>query len=150
MGLIASKHVESSWTRDRTSVPCIGRRFLSTEPPGKSPIYIFIYFSNFWLFWCLALWILAHIPIFITTITTGILKKFYKPKEIFMLFICNHTLPYPQSLKITIFHCYSFIFCRDGNGNPLQCSCLENPRDGGSLVGCHLWGHTESDTTEAT
>ena len=38
----------------------------------------------------------------------------------------------------------------EGNGNPLQCSCLENPRDGGSLVGIHLWGHTESDTTEAT
>ena len=34
----------------------------------------------------------------------------------------------------------------EGNGNPLQCSCLENPRDGG----CHLWGHTESDTTEVT
>ena len=72
---------------------------------------------------------------------------------------------------------------------PLQCSCLENPRNGGawwaavygvtqsrtqlkqlsssieiptpvflpgesqgwgSLVGCRLWGHTESDTTEAT
>ena len=26
---------------------------------------------------------------------------------------------------------------------------LENPRDG-SLVGCRLWGRTESDTTEAT
>ena len=38
----------------------------------------------------------------------------------------------------------------EGNGNPLQCSCLENPRDGGSLVGCRLWGHTESDTTEVT
>ena len=85
----------------------------------------------------------------------------------------------------------------EGNGNPLQCSCLENPRDGGawcvavhgvarsrtllsnftftfyfhalekemathysvlpgelqgwgSLVGCHLWGRTESDTTEVT
>ena len=38
----------------------------------------------------------------------------------------------------------------EGNGNPLQCSCLEDPRDGGSLVGCHLWGRTESDTTEAT
>ena len=37
----------------------------------------------------------------------------------------------------------------EGNGNPLQCSCLENPRDG-SLVGCHLWGCTESDMTEAT
>ena len=37
-----------------------------------------------------------------------------------------------------------------GNSNPLQCSCLENPRDRGSLMGCPLWGHTESDTTEAT
>ena len=36
----------------------------------------------------------------------------------------------------------------EGNGNPLQCSCLENPRD--SLVGCCLWGRKESDTTEAT
>ena len=39
----------------------------------------------------------------------------------------------------------------EGNGNPLQCSCLENPRDGGaSWAGCRLWGHTESDMTEAT
>ena len=85
----------------------------------------------------------------------------------------------------------------EGNGTPLQYSCLENPMDGGaswaavhgaarsrtrlsnftftfhfhvlekdmathssvlawripgtgSLVGCHLWGHTELDTTEAT
>ena len=38
----------------------------------------------------------------------------------------------------------------EGNGNPVQCSCLENPRGQGSLVGCCLWGHTESDTTEAT
>ena len=30
----------------------------------------------------------------------------------------------------------------EGNGNPLQCSCLENPRDG-SLVGCCLWGCTK-------
>ena len=38
----------------------------------------------------------------------------------------------------------------EGNSNPLQCSCLENPRDWGSLVGCHLWGCTELDTTEVT
>ena len=83
----------------------------------------------------------------------------------------------------------------EGNGTPLQYSCLENPMDGGawwaavhgvaksrtrlatslftfmhwrrkwqptqvflpgesqgreSLVSCHLWGRTESDTTEAT
>ena len=34
----------------------------------------------------------------------------------------------------------------EGNGNPLQYSCLENPRDRGAC----LWGRTESDTTEAT
>ena len=84
---------------------------------------------------------------------------------------------------------------REGNGNPPQYSCLENPMDGGAwwaavhgvakswtrlndftftfmhwrkkwqptplflpgesqgwqgLVGCHLWGLTESDTTKAT
>ena len=86
---------------------------------------------------------------------------------------------------------------REGNGTPLQYSCLENPMDGGawwaavhgvanswtrlrdftftfrfhalekemathssvlawrvpgmgSLVGCSLWDHTESDTTEVT
>ena len=85
----------------------------------------------------------------------------------------------------------------EGNGTPLQYSCLENPMDGGAwwaavhgvvkswtrlsdftftfpfhalekemathssdlawripgmgdLVGCHLWGRTESNTTEAT
>ena len=44
------------------------------------------------------------------------------------------------------FH-FSLSCIGEGNGNPLQCSCLENPRDGGA---CRLWGQTESDTTEAT
>ena len=30
------------------------------------------------------------------------------------------------------FH-FSLSCIREGNGNPLQCSCLENPRDGGAL-----------------
>ena len=92
-------------------------------------------------------------------------------------------------------HMQYLIFVGEGNGTPLQYSCLENPMDGGawwaavhgvatsrtrlsdftftfhfhalekvmathssvlawripgmgSLVGCPLWGHTESDTTE--
>ena len=94
---------------------------------------------------------------------------------------------------------WHWVICREvdgeGNGTPLQYSCLENPMDGGawwaavhgvlksrtrlsdftftfmhwwrkwqptpvflpgesqgreSLVSCHLWGRTESDTTEAT
>ena len=94
------------------------------------------------------------------------------------------------------FH-FSLSCIGEGNGIPLQCSCLENPRDRGawwaavrgvakgrtglsdftftfhfmhwrrkwqptpvfllgesqgwgSLMGCRLWGHTESDTTEVT
>ena len=47
------------------------------------------------------------------------------------------------------FH-FSLSCIGEGNGNPLQCTCLENLRDGGALVGCHLWGRTESDTTEET
>ena len=47
------------------------------------------------------------------------------------------------------FH-FSLSCTGEGNGNPLQCSCLENPRDGGSLVGGRLWGHTELVTTEST
>ena len=38
----------------------------------------------------------------------------------------------------------------EGNGNPLQCSCLENPRDGGAWWAAVYGGHTESDTTEVT
>ena len=50
------------------------------------------------------------------------------------------------------FH-FSLSCIGEGNGNPLQYSCLENPRDGGSLVGCHLWarrvGHNWSDLAAA-
>ena len=48
------------------------------------------------------------------------------------------------------FH-FSLSCIGEGNGNPLQCSCLENPRDGGACwAACCLWGCTESDTTKAT
>ena len=37
----------------------------------------------------------------------------------------------------------------EGNGNPLQYSCLENPMNGGAWwVGCSPWCRWESDTTE--
>ena len=39
----------------------------------------------------------------------------------------------------------------EGNGTPLQYSCLENPFNlTGKPRGCRLWGRTESDTTEVT
>ena len=40
------------------------------------------------------------------------------------------------------------VFKKD-NGNPLQCSCLENPKDGGAWWAA-IYGVAKSDTTEAT
>ena len=37
-----------------------------------------------------------------------------------------------------------------GVGNPLQCSCLENPHGQWILGGCGPQGHKESDTTEVS
>ena len=39
---------------------------------------------------------------------------------------------------------------REGHGNPLQYSCLENPTDKRSVVGYSPWGCAESDMTEET
>ena len=35
-----------------------------------------------------------------------------------------------------------------GRGNPLQCSCLENPSGQMSLAGYSPWSHKELETTE--
>ena len=36
----------------------------------------------------------------------------------------------------------------EGNGNPLQYSCLENPHGQRSLVSYRPWGHKELDVTK--
>ena len=44
------------------------------------------------------------------------------------------------------FH-FSLSCIGEGNGNPLQCSCLDNPRDGGAWWAAVYGGRTESDMT---
>ena len=45
------------------------------------------------------------------------------------------------------FHFHFSLSCiGEGNGNPLQCSCLENPRDGGAWWAA-ISGVAQSDTT---
>ena len=45
------------------------------------------------------------------------------------------------------FH-FSLSCIGEGNGTPLQYSCLENPMGRRSLVGCSPWGRYELDETE--
>ena len=51
------------------------------------------------------------------------------------------------------FH-FSLSHIGEGDGNPLQCSCLENPGDGGAWwlpsIGSHRVGHDRSDLARAT
>ena len=42
----------------------------------------------------------------------------------------------------------TLITAGEGNGNPLQYSCLENSVDGGTWLGYSPWGCKESDMTE--
>ena len=49
--------------------------------------------------------------------------------------LCDFTFTFHFSLSCT----------EEGNGNPLQCSCLENPRDGGAWWAA-VYGVTQSWT----
>ena len=42
----------------------------------------------------------------------------------------------------------SLLYKGEGNGNPLQYSCLENPMNRGMWQAYNPWGHEESDMTE--
>ena len=53
--------------------------------------------------------------------------------------------PKSDPSKRSVLHDLGTLVVIFGNGNPLQYSCLEDPRGGAAW-----WGHTESDMTEAT
>ena len=45
LGVVALRHVGSSWTRDRRAhVSCSGRQILDPEPPGKPLLMVFLFF----------------------------------------------------------------------------------------------------------
>ena len=47
--------------------------------------------------------------------------------------------------KSLLFNTLSRLVIGEGNGNPIQCSCLENPRDGGAWWAA-VYGVTQSQT----
>ena len=55
----------------------------------------------------------------------------------------------PPGMRETWIQCLSWEDSPGGgHGNPLQCSCLENPHGQRSLVGYSPWGFKELGTTE--
>ena len=53
-GLVAPRHVGSSWTRDRTRVPCIGRWILNHCTTREVPqSFLFMISLTLWPFWVL-------------------------------------------------------------------------------------------------
>ena len=61
------------------------------------------------------------------------------------------TLLYWQTLLVVVVVLDIWYVCiGEGNGNPLPVFLPGESQGRGSLVGCRLWGRTESDTTEAT
>ena len=61
------------------------------------------------------------------------------------IFFSKRTERWPTgTLKYTQHH-FSLSHIGEGNGNPLQCSCLENPRDGGAWWAT-IYGVTQSRT----
>ena len=50
----------------------------------------------------------------------------------------------PDTTEGLHFH-FSLSCVEEGNGNPLQCSCLENPRDGGAWWAA-VYGVSQSQT----
>ena len=82
----------------------------------------------------------------------GQINKYFKKKKFVMIGIITMVGCSPWGLEELDtagrlhFH-FSLSCIGEGNGKPL----LPGESQGqGSLVGCHLWGRTESDTTEAT
>ena len=60
-----------------------------------------------------------------------------------------HEVAKSQDMTEQLHFHFSLSCIGEGNGNPLQCSCLENPRDGGAWWAA-VYGVAESDTTEVT
>ena len=72
-----------------------------------------------------------------------------------VVLMCTSLMTYDAMLSIFLYtylppvyqlHFHISLSCiGEGNGNPLQCSCLENPRDGGAwwaaIYGVNRVGH---------
>ena len=81
-------------------------------------------------------------------------KRKWQPTSVFLpgesqgqrsLVGCSAWGHYESDMTERLHFHFSLSFIGEGNGNPLQCSCLENPRDGGAWWAA-IYGVAESQT----
>ena len=114
--------MESCRPRNRTCVPCIGRQILNCWTSGEVPPHYLIALKFFIIFveTCMEKAMAPH--------SSTLAWKIPWMEE-------PGGLQSMGSLRDTTerlhFH-FSLSCIGEGIGNPLQCSCLENPRDGGA------------------
>ena len=87
-GLAAPKHVESSWTRDWTPVPCIGRQIFNHWPTKEvQKFYLFFSFSLRILFNKIFTILFCYILPFLGQLHNSIFPKFwiFLSKELFQV-----------------------------------------------------------------
>ena len=164
-GLVALQHVESSWTRDWTHFPCAGRQVLNhwtTREVLLCLIFKLVCFSCFWVVWVLYIfWILIPYQV-------HCLRIFFSPSEECLLFSSFRSSSQERLLNSYFVPCIvsagsvvknppadaggtglipgSERSPGEGNGNPLQHSCLGNPMDRGAWRAT-VCGVAESDKT---
>ena len=94
-------------------------------------------------------WISTHIQ----TEFCGIIKRLFKKWFHYLTFLLHSDfrdipLIAPTDMSTTKSVCIHIYWRRKGQPTPVFLPGESQGR--GSLVGCHLWGRTESDTTKAT
>ena len=87
-------------------------------------------------------------------LTPGYFEPSNFPSHVSRLFWISFPFRSPPSIEfpmlysrfsLVIYFIHSSVYIGEGNGNPLQCSCLENPRDGGAWWAA-IYGVAQSRT----
>ena len=134
----------------RSHCPC-------PAPPNKSAELHYLTSRKKWVCKWEKWWKIPHCGNSVETFSFPFLLEALINSEIFTYSnqcsdLSNRFLPQQKNEAIPLWLIYfisSSVSIREGNGTPLQYSCLENPLPGRrSLVGCSPRGRKESDMTE--
>ena len=111
--------------------PGLQGRFLTPGPPREAPIYFLIWTGNMIVDGCLRTWSQYF------DVLTLEMEKAMAPHSSALAWKIPWMeepgrLQSMRSLRVGHNWATSLSRIREGNGNPLQCSCLENPRAGGA------------------